>query len=75
MDRMLKVSKYHISQNYEFKTHAKFTLCCKDECYKNPKVCFDHDFIAKNNVFFKLDVLKNSMKFELRNSIKEVSVI
>ena len=39
-------------------------------CYQNPKVCFDLDFIAKNK-----EVLENGMKFELRNSIKGVSVI
>ena len=47
----------------------------KDACYQNPKVCFDLDFIAKNNVLFKAEVLKKGMKFELRNSIKGVSVI
>ena len=42
------------------------------------ELCFDFDFIAKNNAYmciFKPEVLKNGMKFELRNSIKGVSVI
>ena len=47
----------------------------KDECYQNPKVCFDLNSIAKNNAFLQPEVLKNGMKFELRNSIKGVSVI
>ena len=25
----------------------------KDDCYKNPKVCLDFDFIAKRNVFLQ----------------------
>ena len=25
----------------------------KDECYQNPKVCIDLDFIAKNNAFLQ----------------------
>ena len=25
----------------------------KDECYQNQKVCFDLDFIAKNNAFLQ----------------------
>ena len=47
----------------------------KDECYQNPKVCFDLDFIAKNNAFLQTGSSENGMKFELRNSIKGVSVI
>ena len=45
----------------------------KDACYRNPKVCFDLDFIAKNNACLQTEVLKNGMKFELRNYV--VSVI
>ena len=47
----------------------------KDACYQNPKVCFDLDFIAKNMFLFKPEVLKNGLIFELRKSIKGVSVI
>ena len=25
----------------------------EDECYQNPKVCFDLDLIAKNNAFLQ----------------------
>ena len=25
----------------------------KDACYQNPKVCFDFDFIDKNNAFIQ----------------------
>ena len=30
----------------------------KDACYQNPKVCFDLNFIAKNNAFLQTEVLK-----------------
>ena len=54
IERILKVSKTHISQNNAFKTHAKFTMnVSKDACYQNPQVCFDLDFIAKNNAFLQ----------------------
>ena len=29
----------------------------KDECYQNTKVCFDLDFIAKNNVFLVIIII------------------
>ena len=53
--------KHMLNSHYE---------CSEDACYQNVKVCFDLDFIAKNNAF-----LQNGMKFELRNSIKGVNVI
>ena len=54
IDKILKVFKNHISQKYTFKAHDKYTLnVSKDACYQNPKVCFDLDFIAKNNAFLQ----------------------
>ena len=77
IDGILKVSKNRISQNYEFKTHAKCTLRMKVNMnvIKIQKFVLTLILLPRIMLFFKPEVLKSGMKFELRNSIKGVSII
>ena len=60
IDRILKVSNNHISQNYEFKTHAKFTLCMsvKMHVIKIQKFVLTLTFLPRIILLFKPEVLK-----------------
>ena len=71
IDRILKVSKNLISQNYKFKTHAKIHTMnvVKMHVIKIQSFVLNLILLPRIMPFFKPEVLKNGMKFKLRKSI------
>ena len=74
--RMLKVSKITFRRitNLKHMQNSRYE-CVKINVIKIQKFVLTLILLPRIMLFFKPEVLKNGMKFELRNSIKGVSVI